>query len=254
MRSGFRLAALAAVLTALSSPAFAQWNPAATMMLGQGMGPINLMVGNLSVGRTAFSAYTQEASGTARSGSPGQAAPAAAEAARFNFTRLPEISEQVREQYIAILTRIHPETRAMFEQAFAGDAIFKQFQALQARCGLSATNVVDAVAAFSLVSWQIVNHRSIGGAQAGRAVRAQLMRAAGNTPAMLKLTNAEKQQAAEMLAFQVVMDAAMSDSFTKRSLTDKLQILRAQVREAAMKLGPDPAKLQLTAAGFAPKP
>jgi hypothetical protein len=108
--------------------------------------------------------------------------------------------------------------------------------------------VVDATAAFSLISWEIVNNASGGGAQAGRAVRDQLMRAAGNTPAMLKLTNTEKQQASEMLAFQVVMDASMCDSFTKRGLTDKLQILRSQVREAAMKLGPDPAKLKLTPA------
>jgi hypothetical protein len=249
MRSGFRMAALVAVLTALPSLAFAQWNPAATMMLGQGLGPINLMVGNLSFGISTFSAYTH-----GRSGAAGQAAPTAAEAARFNFTRSPEISERVREQYIATLTRTHPESRAMFEQAFAGDAIFKQFQTLQARYGLSATNVVDATAAFSLISWEIVNNGSGGDAQVGRAVRDQLMRAAGNTPAMLKLTNAEKQQAAEMLAFQVVMDASMNDSFTKRGLTDKLQVLRSQLREAAMRLGPDPAKLKLTPAGFAQTP
>jgi hypothetical protein len=100
----------------------------------------------------------------------------------------------------------------------------------------------------------IANGGDWGDADEARAVRDQLLRAAVRTPAMLKLSNVEKQKGAEWIAYQVVMDAALNDSFTRKGDVAKLQVLRAQVREAAMRLGPDPTKLKLTKAGFVPAP
>jgi hypothetical protein len=209
------------------------------MALGQGMGPINLMIGNLSMGSRALDGARH-----GRSASP------AADAARFNFTRSPEIAREVREQVIAALSRTNPANRPVFEKAFANDAVYRQFQAVLVRLRLSPTNFVDVTSAYSLITWQIATGEDADAIPAAQAVRAQLLRRASNNAALLNMPNAQKQRAAEWIAYQVVMDAAMLNAFRRQGDTAKVQALRAQVREAAMHIGPDPARLKLTKAGL----
>ena len=77
MRSPLRLAALTTVLAALAAgPSFAQWNGAATMNYGMGMGPIALMVGQQSLGRIELeNARRASSSGKARAIAPTAVAP-----------------------------------------------------------------------------------------------------------------------------------------------------------------------------------
>jgi hypothetical protein len=238
--------ALAAVLT---RPAFAQWNGAATMNYGMGMAPIAMMVGEQSLGRMSLQ--------NARSASPGRtrtAAPTAADAARFDFTRSPEVSDEVREQVVAAMTQANPANRPVLEQAFANDAVFTQFKSLLARYGLSPTNVVDVMAGYSLITWGVATGGKDAGASSARAVRAQLLRAAMANAAMQKTSDADRQKLAEVLAFQVVMETTLNDAVSRQDDPAKVQSLRAMVRQAAMRFGPDPTRLKLTGAGFVRTP
>jgi hypothetical protein len=250
MRLPLRLAALTAVLAAdlAAQPAAAQWNAGATMNYGMGMGPISLMVGAQSLGRL-------EIENARRAASPGKgraSAPATVDPARFAFTRSPEVSQAVREQLVTAMSAANPANRPILEQAFANDAVFTQFKALAARYGLSATNVVDVMAMYSLVNWEIVTGGTDAGAGSVRAVRGQLLRAAADNAALQKATNADRQRLAELMAYQVMMEAALNDAFHRQGDAEKLQALRGSVREAAMRMGPDPTRLKLTEAGFVP--
>lgn len=249
LRLGGLTAALATLLAA--QPAAAQWNAAATMNYGMGMGPIAMMVGQQALGRQTLENARIHASGTAASRTR---APTAADAARFDFSRSPEVSETMRQQMVTAMTGANPANRPVIEQAFANDAVFAQFRTIVARYGLSATNVVDVMAAYTLVSWKVATGRTDAGASSARAVRGQVLRAALGNAAMLKTSNAERQKLAELMAYQVVMESTLNDAFTHQGDAEKLQQLRGMARQAAMHFGPDPTRLKLTDAGFVQAP
>jgi hypothetical protein len=249
MRPRLRLDLLTAVLSALTAqPAAAQWSGAATYNFGMGMGPIAMMVGQQALGRQTLENARAHASG------PRTRAPTAADAARFDFTRSPEVSQAMREQMVAAMSAANPGNRPILEKAFAGDAVFVQFKALAARYGLSATNVVDVMATYSLVTWKVATGGTDAGASSARAVRSQLLHAALDNAAMQKTSNADRQKLAEALAYQVVMETILNDAISRQGDAAKLQALRAMVREAAMHVGPDPTTLKLTEAGLVPAP
>ncbi|HEX3407342.1 MAG TPA: DUF6683 family protein [Caulobacteraceae bacterium] len=160
----------------------------------------------------------------------------------------------MREQMVTALASANPANRPVIEQAFANDAVFAQFKTIVARYGLSATNVVDVMAAYSLVSWKVATGATDPGASSARAVRGQVLRAAMGNAAMLKASNDEKQRLAELMAYQVVMEATLNDAFSRQGDAAKLQSLREMTRQAAMRFAPDPTRLKLTEAGFAPAP
>jgi hypothetical protein len=251
MRQQLRLARpllLAAALTALPAGAFAQWDPGATASLGAGYGAINLSIGQGVLSRNAMARRNGRRPDPGRTITPDE--PGAADAARFDFTRSPEVTDDVREQMVAVLTRANPANRPMTEHAFANDVVFQKFQALLAGYGFSATNLVDVMTGYNLITWEIATGGEAADAGAIRAVRRQLLRAAAANPAVLRMSNAEKQKLAEWMAYQVVMDAVLNDAFIRQGDNAKLQDLRAKVRDAAMRLGPDPTRLKLTETGF----
>ena len=72
-------------------PASAQWSAPATMQYGMGLGPINLMIGNLSFGQLAFDSIAHPKGSQAQK----------AQQASLSFTRSPSVAEEFKSKFIA---------------------------------------------------------------------------------------------------------------------------------------------------------
>jgi hypothetical protein len=174
---------------------------------------------------------------------------------RLTFQRDPSISSQVREAIIRDLIANDPSLdHVELEAGFKRDQILSTFDKLLATFGYSGANIVDALTAFYIVSWEIVNNADAShNIQGIRATHDKLLHAALNNPKLTSLSNDEKQKFAETLAYQVVLTGAAKNELIREGDTARLQQLRGQVRTAAMKLGPDPYTLKLTDQGLVPK-
>jgi hypothetical protein len=176
-------------------------------------------------------------------------------AATLTFQRSPAVSVEVRESIVSSLLKNDPSLqRRQLETDFTNDQILNAFDHLLSKFGYSGTNVVDTLAAFYIVSWELVNNADAShNIQGIRATHDKLLHAALNNPKLTSLSNDEKQKFAETLAYQVVLTGAAKNELIREGDTARLQQLRGQVRTAAMKLGPDPYTLKLTDQGLVPK-
>jgi hypothetical protein len=144
--------------------------------------------------------------------------------------------------------------RGQLEQSLSDDRVLDAFDHLLYKYGYSGTNIVDALTAFYIVSWEIVNDTDASkNVQGIRATHDKLLQAALNNPKLTSLSNEDKQKFAETLAYQVVLTAAAKNELVREGDTARLQQLRGQVRTAAMTIGPDPYTLKLTEHGLVPK-
>jgi hypothetical protein len=224
-----------------STAAVAQWNPQMTADLGRGMGQIALSQSVLS--------------GTRRIGSGDAAnnttAPAATpqNASTLTYSPDPRVSEQTRHAVVATLSRQNPTLRAQMDNALNDGMVLKLFDRFMAAHGFSSRNVADDMAMQLLVSWEIVTGAVATPGQirgAANQVRAVFLSA----PQLRAMTNVERQQMAENIAYQVVIGSAANRQFQRAG--DQAQL--AQLRETAQTIlrerGIDMTRLQLTERGF----
>jgi hypothetical protein len=200
----------------------------------------------------AFSSALASA-GMAPNGSSGEAPLASANS--LTFHRDPAVSTRVKEYIVDELVKNDPSLhRSDLERSFGNNQIIGAFDRLLSNFGYSGANVVNALTAFYIVSWEIVNNADASNNVQGiRATHDKLLQAALNNPNLTSLSNEEKQKFAETLAYQVVLTGAAKNELIREGDTARLQQLRGQVRTAAMKLGPDPYTLKLTDQGLVPK-
>jgi hypothetical protein len=207
------------------------------------------------LGEQASKSFTASADGHFSEYAPLQnVVGASASSSEFTFSRSTAVSERVRESVISRLIASDGSLRRTdLERSFSNNRIVGAFDRLLSTFGYSGTNVVDSLTAFYIVSWEIVNNADASNNVQGiRATHDKLLQAALNNPRLTSLSNEEKQQFAETLAYQVVLTGAAKNELIREGDTARLQQLRGQVRSAAMKLGPDPYLLKLTDQGLVP--
>jgi hypothetical protein len=224
-----------------STAVTAQWNPQMTADLGRGMGQIALSQSVLS--------------GTRRIGSGETAnntkAPAATAQNAATLTYVPDsrVSEQTRASVLDTLSHQNPTLRAQMDSALNGGVVLQIFDRFMAAHGFSSRNVADDMAMQLLVSWEIVT----GGVATPGQIRGADSQVRGvflSTPQLRAMTNVERQQMAEDIAYQVVIGSAANRQFQRAGDQAQLGQLRQTAQTILRQRGIDLTRLQLTERGF----
>jgi hypothetical protein len=241
----FRQAAIYGCLSSLCiNAAVAQWNGAATMQLGAGYGRIALSQSILNNTRRITDQARRETT-------PSRPAPADTDPA-LTYTPDPSLSAQTRTAMIETLSRSNPALRTQVAQAFAGDGILRTFDQFMSKLGYSSHNVADDMAMLLLVSWEIATDSSASKSQISGADR-QVHSLFTNTPALRSLNNAQRQQMAEQIAYQVILGSAAKTDYVSHGDQAQLAHLRELAASIMRQQGLDLRNLQLTEQGFSLK-
>jgi hypothetical protein len=241
--------ALLWILTAClcSDAAVAQWNGRATASMGRSYG-------NLALSQSILS-------GTRRLGdtapSPSAAAPPALTPAQIeaalSYTADPQRSERIRAEVIELISGPDAALRAELEKAFAGGAVLKEFDRVLSTNGYSSRNIADDMAVLLLVKWETFSGSTASKAQI-KGIRQQVLGIFLGTPALRAMTNAERQDMAERIAYQVVLGTISRQEALRSG--DPVRLTQVRQSAAAMllaQLGIDLSQLRLTEQGFRKK-
>lgn len=217
--------------------AHAQWDPQMTADLGRGMGQIALSQSILS--------------GTRRIGSDSPRPPVAASQGAATLTYIPDprVSEQTRATVLDTLSRQNPTLRARMDGALQGPVVLGIFARFMSLHGFSSRNVADDMAMQLLVSWEIVTGNVATPGQV-RGTDNQVRGVFLNTPQLRAMTNLERQQMAENIAYQIVIGSAANRQFRRSGDQAQLAQLRQTAETILRQRGVDLARLRLTERGF----
>jgi hypothetical protein len=229
----------AMLAVAVSCVTLAQWNPGATASLGMGFGQIALsqsILGN-----------------TRRIGNDPAPAQAPAKPAdspvKLTYSADPASSDRTRAAVIDTLTRTSPQLRDQLEQAFAGNAVLKEFDSHMSARGYSSHNIADDTAEFLLLSWQIVTGGTPNSRQV-QGVHQQIRDIFLGTTKLEAMRDADRQDMAERTAYQFILLSSASQRFQKTGDPGQLARLRQQAAAAMRQQGIEIARLRLTEQGF----
>src|SRR5882757_9603729 len=269
-----RCACIIATLWLLgSAPALAQWNPSFTASLGRGYGNIALSQSILSNMRALGNsrnagggadgngapdkgaATSGTATASASASAPGSVQRSASLAANARgtptLTYIPDqaVSDRMREQTIDALSRTLPQLRAQMEQSFAGNAVLKEFDHRMSTRGYSSHDVADDMAELLVVSWEITTGGAAQGAQVQGAHRQVRDIFLGNSR-LRAMTNTERQEMAERIAYQVVISSSAHKEYLRSGDRAQLAGLQQAVTTMLQQQGIDLTNVRLTPQGF----
>ena len=227
---------LALACLACAAAAQAQWNPEITASIGAGYGNIALSQSVLS--------------GTRRLGNQQAASkPATAAAGTLDYTPDASLSARLRESMIDSFSQQNPAQRGQLEKAFANDAVLKSFDRFMSAHGYSSHNVADAMTALLVVCWEISTGGQASSGQvagANRQIRGVFLK----SPQLSGMSNAERQEMAEHIAYQVVLSASARNEYLRSNDQAHLEQLRGSAASLMRQQGIDLARLRLTDEGF----
>jgi hypothetical protein len=260
-----RSACIAINLLLLSSaPALAQWNPGFTASLGRGYGNIALSQSILSntralsksptPGRDAAALGGAAAMGGAATAGPhtpesSSLAAGAAGAPTLTYASDQGVSDRIREETVDALSRTLPQLRGQMEQSFAGNAVLREFDHRMSTQGYSSHNVADDMAELLVVSWEITTGGAAQGAQVQGAHRQVRDIFLGNSR-LRAMTNTERQEMAERIAYQVVISSLAHKEYLRSGDRAQLAGLQQAVTTMLRQQGIDLTNLRLTPQGF----
>jgi hypothetical protein len=211
--------------------------------------------GNIALSQSILSGTRRLGTGaTARSNAPRAASltPAQIDAA-LTYTADPTQSGRIRVAMIDTMGGQNPTTREQMTKAFADDAVLKEFDRVMSANGYSSRNVADDMAALLVLCWEIFT----GGTASKLQIAGAHQQSRGiflGTPALRTMTNAERQEMAERIAYQFVI----SDMINQLALRSGDQAQQAQIRQSAaavmrQRVDIDITRLRLTERGFSRK-
>ena len=259
-----RSACIAISLLLLSSaPALAQWNPSFTASLGRGYGNVALSQSILSntralsnsptPGRDAAALGGTAARGGATTGphTPESSSHAAGSEGPSTLTYTPDqaVSDRIREETVEALSRTLPQLRGQMEQSFAGNAVLSEFDHRMSTQGYSSHNVADDMAELLVVSWEITAGGAAQGAQVQGAHRQVRDIFLGNSR-LRAMTNTERQEMAERIAYQVVISSLAHKEYLRSGDRAQLAGLQQAVTTMLQQQGIHLTDLRLTPQGF----
>jgi hypothetical protein len=212
-----------------------------TADLGRGMGQIALSQSILSGTRRIGSGDTPN-----NTTAP---APTPRNAAALTYNPDPRVSEKTRAEVVDALSRQNPALRTQMDSALNAGMVLRIFDRFMALHGFSSRNVADDMAMQMLVSWEIVT----GGVATPGQIRGADNQVRGvflSTPQLRAMTNVERQQMAENIAYQVVIGSAANRQFQRAGDQAQLAQLRQTAQTILRERGIDTTRLKLTERGF----
>lgn len=171
----------------------------------------------------------------------------------LTYAPSPEVERRTRSKLLDSLmsSTADPAAQEQIEQSVSTDAVWLQFHQVLAKAGFSTTNLADVTAAYYIIVWEVVNGPEVSAHPAGiAAVRADVVAAYAADPRLKNLTDADKQEAASIMAYMATIAAASANQLRSAGDQANLETLQEEVHEAVLDQGLDLARLQLTDRGF----
>jgi len=245
---------LASGILLLPGSAWAQYSPSATLDLGMGFGRMALGQAVLNSARSA------SGGGDTSSGTGGEAeaaseraepdpAPALPAEGSLTFEPVPEVSDLVTRRFVDELSKDHPQLRAQVEEEFQSGALQDHFGELLDRYGYEHDHLADVAAAYYISLWRIAHGRDVTAGQIA-GVRRQMRGLLADEPGVMRLSDAQKQEIAEIFALSASLSLQGYEQIVRSGDTETLASFRRGVQATYAPQGPDLAALSLTDDGF----
>ncbi|RKO73099.1 hypothetical protein D7322_03640 [Sphingobacterium puteale] len=197
----------------LSGPAFAQYDPGATMMIAQN----NLMYNNTIQSFVNQNIMNDIAYGKAgsRTKKAGTKAKSSVNNAAFLFGPSVTTSQTVQQDIINTIKQKNHQVGNSLEKAFKLDKPFPRYVTYLKSLGLDVQhNYADAFAAYILGMWRIANKAADPGADKIQAVREQVTL----TLDVAGWSNEQKQEAAEYMIYDLILANESYNSAKKEGM------------------------------------
>ncbi|NIJ20387.1 hypothetical protein FHS95_002079 [Sphingomonas naasensis] len=182
---------------------------------------------------------------------PASPPPRAAAPVSTRYRGAPAVSAKVRAQFADFIARADPAHAERLRQTIAAHDLLGLWEKHVATDGLRRGDVADAMAAYWVQNWQIANKVAFASRAQVQAVRGQVARSLGASPAFAKMADAERQAMAEtfMLNF-VAQGSAFSDAAARGDAAATARLSDAAAARFRKDVKLDLRSLKLTAAGF----
>lgn len=179
---------------------------------------------------------------------------AAADVAALEFVRSADVTRREQDAALRHFRRAGARPSGDVERRIRSGAMLRDFDRLLAANGHSPTNLGDVLAAYMVLSWEVVNDRDATRMPQGmRAVRRQLIGALAGVPSIAAMDAAARQAQAERTAYLALAAVAAHRALKSSGDTTQLASLRASVRQSMLRSGIDLEALELTQDGFRPR-
>jgi hypothetical protein len=190
-----------------------------------------------------------------RNGQPAPAAPAPAIHGSTAYRASPAVRDRVRAQFVAFIQKTSGPAAA---QAMATELKSKDYLALWAASaasdGLKPGDVADAMTEYWVQNWQMANGVNFAPPAQVRAVRDQVRTTMLRNPRFATLSDAEKQEMAEVFIYNQALQTGTYVAASKRGDHATTQrIADASVQRFRNEMHVDLRQLALTDQGFVPK-
>lgn len=239
----YRLAAMFVALSAVGMPAAAQdFSSIGNQYIDFGasmasVGQMNNVLGATVRGRSAE-----------RRASPPTRATAVTST---RYRGSPTVTATVRAQFADFVARTDPANAERLRKAVEQQDLLGMWEKHVAEDGLRRGDVADAMTAYWVQNWQIANKVAFASRAQVQAVRGQVARSLGASPAFARMGDAERQAMAETFMFNfVAQGAAFSDASARRNAGATARLSDAAVARFRKDMNLDLRALKLTAAGF----
>ena len=161
------------------------------------------------------------------------------------------VSRQLRGELADHLAKRNPSQAADMRNALADDTIWREFSRLIGSFGYSNTNLVDVMTAYYVINWEVVNGQDASNNSSGiKAVHDQLAAAMAGNPQIARLSNTDKQRAAEAMGYMAGVAGGAKNELVRNGDRNGLSQLRNAVHQAVLQQGIDLKRLKLTSQGF----
>lgn len=167
------------------------------------------------------------------------------------FMTDPAVSARVRQQVLATALPTSPDPQRLRETVADGTP-WLEFDRLLTQHGYDSRDLSDVVAAFYLIAWEVSTGGDATIQPAGiAAVRGQARQMLAGMPNVANMTDAQRQETAETLAFHAMAMVGRHHDLQMAGAGPALAAYRNEVADAvAQHQGIDLRRFALTPAGF----
>lgn len=174
----------------------------------------------------------------------------------LSYKPSPDVERRIRKKLVDSLleSTSDPATQTQIKKTVASDEVWLQFHQVLSEVGYSTTNLADVTTAYYVIAWEVVSDDNASvPAAAVRAVREDVVSALAADPRLKDLSDADKQEAASIMAYMATIAAASANQLRSSGNQAGLRQLRDEVHKAVLDQGLDLAQLRLTEQGFTPR-
>lgn len=168
----------------------------------------------------------------------------------LTFKRSESLSKQIQQGFIDQLSIAQPEIRTKLEHEFANNKLRNQFDQLLKSYGYSANDLGDAMTAYLVITWQVVNGKEYNNRNGFNAVRKMIKDVLLSSPELAQATNAQKQTVAETYAYQSMIAMSTYQDLKAKKDHQGMETFRNEVYHQSKNSGFDLKTVVLNEKGF----